>query len=65
MNREQRRAAGRRAKRQGGQQLAHAYADDYACPDCLSEASLVEHAPGVMLLEVRHDDTCPTYRAMG
>jgi hypothetical protein len=65
MNRAQRRAASRReAKQAVGRQIASAFAD-YRCPDCSSEQSLVEHAPGVMLLEVRHDATCPTYRAMG
>jgi hypothetical protein len=65
MNRAQRRAAARReAKRDAGRQLATAYADDHRCPDCLSEQSLVQHAPGVMVLEVRHDRTCPSYRAM-
>jgi hypothetical protein len=65
MNRAQRRAASRReAKQAVGRQLATAYAAEYECPDCLSEQSLVEYSPGVLLLEVRHDETCPSYRAM-
>jgi len=31
----------------------------YECPDCASEAQLVQVTPGVYVLEVRHDDTCP------
>ncbi len=34
------------------------------CPDCDSRARLTAYTPGVLILEVRHDDTCPTYRAM-
>jgi hypothetical protein len=65
MNRAQRRATARReAKQAVGRQMAREYAADYRCPDCLSEQSLVEHSPGVMVLEVRHDQTCPSYRAM-
>jgi hypothetical protein len=63
-NRAARRAAFRReAKQAVGRQIASAFAD-YHCPDCLSEQSLVEHGPGVLLLGVRHDETCPSYRAM-
>jgi hypothetical protein len=70
MNRAQIRAARRAAFRReaeqaAGRQLAREYAADYRCPDCLSEQELVEHSPGVMVLEVRHDETCPSYRAMG
>ena len=32
------------------------------CPDCDSDTDLVEHAPGVWLAEVRHDETCPWFR---
>ena len=34
------------------------------CLDCNSRTHLTEPTPGVYLLEVRHDDTCPTYRGM-
>jgi hypothetical protein len=36
----------------------------YACPDCSADTRLTEEAPGVYVLTVEHDDTCPTYRAM-
>lgn len=61
MNREQRRRAARRAK---GTQLAHEVADAYQCPDCNADTQLVEEHPGVFLLRVVHDDTCPAYSAM-
>lgn len=34
------------------------------CPDCDAHQQLVEYAPGVGVLEIHHDDTCPTYQAM-
>lgn len=34
------------------------------CPDCDAEQVLSEWSPGVLRLEVRHDATCPTWRAM-
>lgn len=34
----------------------------YECPDCASDTHLVQVTPGVYVLEVRHDDTCPTLR---
>lgn len=34
----------------------------YECPDCASDAQLVQVKPGVYVLQVRHDDTCPTLR---
>ena len=39
-------------------------ANRVACPDCNAETRPVEYAPGVTLLQVFHDDMCPTYRAM-
>ncbi len=45
-------------------QLAAAYADAYHCPDCSSTSDLVEQAPGVFVLVVAHDETCPTLRRM-
>lgn len=66
MNRAARRAASlREAKQAAGRQLARSFGADYRCPDCLSEQSLMADSPGVMLLVVRHDRTCPSYRAMG
>ncbi len=32
------------------------------CDDCNAEQVLAEHAPGVFVLEIRHDPTCPTYQ---
>lgn len=32
------------------------------CDDCGAHQVLNEHSPGVYLLEIRHDSTCPTYR---
>ena len=34
------------------------------CPDCDAQAQIIEQAPGVYVLGIAHDDTCPTYRAM-
>lgn len=36
----------------------------YRCPDCHSEQQLAEEAPGVLVLTVQHDPTCPAYVAM-
>lgn len=33
-----------------------------ACADCNSVQEMREAEPGVWVLEVRHDPTCPTYR---
>ncbi len=35
-----------------------------ACPDCDATTELVDHGHGLWLLEIRHDDTCPTYRRL-
>ena len=36
-----------------------------SCPDCNSDiGELVQEAPGVYSITVRHDSTCPRYRAM-
>jgi hypothetical protein len=55
MNRRQRRAAGQR--RYGPRDLKQAA----ACPDCGSDVSVIEVAPGVYQAEVRHDDCCPWF----
>ncbi len=34
------------------------------CPDCDSRTHLTAYIPGGHVLVVRHDDTCPTYRAI-
>lgn len=57
---------GRRLRRQSTDAalLAVAYAAGYCCPDCQSASELIEQAPGVFVLTVAHDDTCPTLRRM-
>lgn len=62
MNRSQRRAASRRPWT--GDHLARRFAAGYRCPDCDADIELVEHAPHVFVVNVRHDDTCPTWRGM-
>jgi hypothetical protein len=34
------------------------------CDDCAAYRTLEQHAPGVYVLLVHHDDTCPDYRTM-
>lgn len=34
------------------------------CPDCNADTQTVEIAPNITIMQVLHDDTCPTYRAM-
>lgn len=34
------------------------------CLDCDSDMRLVELGPNLTVLQVLHDDTCPTFRAM-
>ncbi len=34
------------------------------CDDCTAYQTVEQHAPGVYVLLVHHDDTCPDYRAM-
>jgi hypothetical protein len=34
------------------------------CPDCDADAEMVEHSPGMLVLAIRHDGTCPHDRAM-
>lgn len=41
--------------------LAHAIAAAYTCPDCSADVELVPDDHGVHHLLVRHDDTCPAY----
>lgn len=33
---------------------------DSLCPDCDAEMRVVEVSPGVSILQILHDDTCPT-----
>lgn len=44
--------------------LAAAFADAYRCPDCASTSELTERTPGVFVLAVAHDLTCPSFRRM-
>ncbi len=34
------------------------------CDDCTAYQTVEQQAPGVYLLTVHHDDTCPDYQAM-
>ena len=34
---------------------------DSACPDCDADTTTVEVSPNLFVVEVRHDDTCPTW----
>lgn len=34
------------------------------CDDCTAYQTVQQQTPGVFLLTVHHDDSCPTYRAM-
>ena len=54
----------RRERNRDARQAAAAFAATYACPDCHADKRLSEQAPGVYLLDVEHDETCPAYRAM-
>lgn len=55
-NRDARRATLRRAALQEIAKLQ--------CPDCNSEQTLTEPQPGVTIVSVAHDSTCPRYRAI-
>ena len=35
---------------------------EYHCPDCVSESKLEQVAPGVWVMQVAHDTTCPILR---
>ena len=37
---------------------------DGGCPDCGAYSELFDSGGGVYVLAVRHDETCPSYRAM-
>lgn len=52
MNRAQR----RRLPREVRAMLPHT-----RCPDCNSEAEVVERFPGYYQLNIRHDNTCPWF----
>ena len=44
-------------------EMARVFGDMLHCPDCDSDAEMVEHVPGVWLLEVAHESTCPLWRS--
>lgn len=58
MNRKMRRAAARR-----GERVITSARSTGVCPDCDADERLVEMAPRLYRLEIRHDDTCPWLRA--
>ncbi|SDQ49661.1 hypothetical protein [Leucobacter chromiiresistens] len=37
-------------------------AHTHDCPDCLSETRLVHLADNIHVVQILHDDTCPTYQ---
>jgi hypothetical protein len=58
-----------RAQRRCAQRQAPAsvrwVAENYRCPDCLSENShLAQDKYGIWHVNVHHDNTCPTYRRL-
>ena len=61
MNRRQRRAAARTDLDPATLALIGRLSE---CPDCCADTELVQSTPGVHVLEVRHDETCPAYRSM-
>ncbi len=66
MNRQERRQAEREQRRRAVCEGVRAHAEQHgACPDCDAHLSIRDDGSGVLLGEVRHDDTCPTWRAMG
>jgi hypothetical protein len=56
MNRRQRRANGHPSG-------AHHIAKTIACPDCDSDVEIIKVGDRVYSGEVRHDDSCPWFRA--
>ena len=72
MNREQRRSAGQRGPtQQADRQPVGSVLDAVTghqipggCDTCTAFQTITQHAPGVFLLNVFHDDTCPELRRM-
>ncbi|MDP9117745.1 MAG: hypothetical protein M3O28_10925 [Actinomycetota bacterium] len=52
----------RRDRNHDARRLAAAFAVDYMCPDCHADKNLTETTPGVFVLEISHDETCPQLR---
>lgn len=63
MNREQRRRAARRSPITA-EDIKRVVGTTDGCPDCDADVTLRQAATGVWQLQVAHDGTCPTYRAM-
>lgn len=40
-----------------------AYANAYRCPDCIADKALIYDGE-FWHLDIRHEDTCPTYRQL-
>lgn len=51
-------------RNRAARQAALNVAAGYRCPDCNASTSMGEQAPGVFVLEMAHDPTCPIYRAL-
>ena len=55
----------RRSRRHQAPVFLCAFAAAYRCPDCLNETTEpVRDDADMWHIEVRHDDTCPTYRRL-
>lgn len=66
MNRAGRRAERRRQRPLARVRLGHGplTIDRLRCPDCDSDVTIVEAAPGFHRAQVAHSDTCPWYAAL-
>lgn len=51
-----------RRERNRDRRLAATFAASYRCPDCNATTALNEAAPGLLVLEVQHDETCPEHK---
>lgn len=52
----------RRRKRAVRREIVGLYSELLRCPDCDSDAELVEREPLMFVLTILHDPTCPTLR---
>ena len=67
MNREQRRSAGQRGPTQHKDERSvldamTGHRMPGGCADCPAYQTITQHTPGVYVLAVFHDDTCPELR---
>ena len=44
--------------------VGRAITETITCPDCDAETRTIEVASGITIMQVFHDDTCPTYLHM-